>query len=292
MLAMLNGNFLSHSESRSGLAGLLRCSQFGDGLFETMFSRRGEIHLRQRHMARLARGLQVLQIPMALGELESELDSFLQSIRGEPGYQRVKWLVTRSGTTAGYAVGGAETARLITASQLVPAEYADASCDVVECSVRMAAQPLLAGLKHCNRLEQVLASLDVQAQGFDEGILFDQRGVAVEAVSANLFVVDGDRLLTPKLDQAGVAGVLREQLIEVVAPELGIEVQQVDLQLQQLMDADALLLCNAVRGCTRVSSLTARDGNTVQYARSGVADAVALQLQQSMLATGRDAPLC
>ncbi|MGB5326051.1 MAG: aminodeoxychorismate lyase [Pseudomonadales bacterium] len=290
MLAMLNGELLARRESAEALPELNRVSQYGDGLFETMLVRRGEIHLRQLHLARLARGLQVLQLPAEPGSLEAELDEFLAAIKDEPGYLRVKWLLSRTGTTTGYSTRGTRTQRLLTAVQIEPGTQASAPLHLLECATRLGSQPLLAGLKHCNRLEQVLASMELDAKGFKEGLLLDQQGRVIEAVSANIFLVTGDAVVTPLLDHAGVAGVMREYLLESLLPELGVRATQAEIELQGALDCDAIFLCNATRGVTAVASLTTRDGQRSEFAGSSIVDAIGSRVRQSMVATGSKMP--
>ena len=121
-----------------------------------------------------------------------------------------------------------------------------------DCATRLAIQPALAGIKHCNRLEQVLARAEVERAGCDEGVMRDSEGRAVCATSANLLAYCGGRWLTPPVERCGVAGVLRGWLL---AQRL---VEEAELRMDELESADALALCNAVRGILPVSMLGAR----------------------------------
>ena len=113
-------------------------------------------------------------------------------------------------------------------------------------------QPLLAGIKHCNRLEQVLARAECVAAGADEGLACDTDGNVVSATSANLFVLREGAWLTPPLQRCGVAGTCRAALM---AP---LDAREAMLDIAAVESAEAVFLCNAVRGILPVASLGAR----------------------------------
>ena len=113
-------------------------------------------------------------------------------------------------------------------------------------------QPVLAGLKHCNRLEQVLARREAVAAGADEGLMRDIAGDVVSATSANLFVLQGDTWHTPPVDRCGVAGVCRAHLLPA------LQARETRLAPDGVERADAIFLCNAVRGILAVVRVGAR----------------------------------
>lgn len=124
------------------------------------------------------------------------------------------------------------------------------------CRLRLARQPALAGLKHLNRLEQVLARSEWRDPRIDEGLCLDTGGNVVCATTANLFVVRGGVLATPALDQCGVAGVARAFLLARARRRWPVQVRA--LRPAELLAADELFLCNAVRGVMPVRALGER----------------------------------
>ncbi|MDQ2703429.1 MAG: aminotransferase class IV, partial [Pseudomonadota bacterium] len=120
------------------------------------------------------------------------------------------------------------------------------------CETRLAVQPLLAGIKHCNRLEQVLARAECVAADADEGLVRDTGGNVVSATSANLFVFRDGAWLTPPLRDCGVAGTCRGML---TAP---LDAREAVLDVAAVESADAVFLCNAVRGILPVAAAGAR----------------------------------
>jgi len=123
---------------------------------------------------------------------------------------------------------------------------------VCVCRTRLAIQPALAGIKHCNRLEQVLARAEVAHAGCDEGLMCDSDGLPVCATAANLLVLRAGRWWTPPVARCGVAGVLRGWLLEAGWLE------EAPLTMDDILTAEAVALCNAVRGILPVATLGER----------------------------------
>ncbi len=119
------------------------------------------------------------------------------------------------------------------------------------CELRLAIQPALGGIKHLNRLEQVLASAELREAEMAEGILLDREDHVISAISANIFLVMEDRLLTPRLDRCGVRGVVRSQILA----EYGARCEQRRIMVDMLQDADEIFICNTVRGIVPITAI-------------------------------------
>ncbi|PYC24624.1 aminodeoxychorismate lyase [Aquipseudomonas alcaligenes] len=228
---------------------------YGDGLFETIAVRRGRAVLLPRHLARLAEGLRRLAIDLDLVALEAELRAFF----AELGEGVAKLLVTRGDGLRGYAPPQpARPRRILLGSPLpsYPAANAEQGVRLFSCRTRLAEQPLLAGLKHLNRLEQVLARGEWQDAAFAEGLMRDTSGRVIEGVFSNLFLVRDGVLLTAELSRCGVAGVMRAEVLEQAA-RLGIPCEIRDIGFDELLAADELFLCNSLYGIWPVRELAA-----------------------------------
>jgi 4-amino-4-deoxychorismate lyase len=127
------------------------------------------------------------------------------------------------------------------------------------CTTRLGSNPALAGLKHLNRLEQVLARAEWgESDGIQEGLMLDAEGSVVEGTMTNLFAApSGGPLLTPDLSHAGVAGVMRRHIIEQAAVA-GIQVQVRRINPGELMDQHELFVCNSLIGVWPVACLGER----------------------------------
>lgn len=232
---------------------------FGDGLFETMRLHGARAPLLERHLQRLQRGALRLRIALDIDELRAEIARFLSSAGTDEGI--LKLIVTRGDGGRGYRVdAGNEARRILMQRPLAqhPAQWWSEGVSIRHCDTRLGSNPALAGMKHLNRLEQVLARLEWDDAQIAEGLMCDQRGRIIEGVSTNLFLVSGGRLLTPVIDHCGVAGVMRGFILDVVAPELALHTEQVHCERALLGAAQEVFLCNAVIGVWPVRQLGAK----------------------------------
>ena len=228
---------------------------YGDGLFETIKVVGGQPELLDRHLQRLTRGCQRLAIPCDIDLLNNNLSAFC----AELGRGVAKLIVSRGEGRRGYAPPIPCRPRIVlTGSPLpdYPNAHAEQGVRLFPCTTRVAEQPILAGLKHLNRLEQVLARAEWQDSVFAEGLMRDSSGRVIEGVFSNLFIVDSDRLMTPSLERCGVAGVMREEVLER-AQQAGVSTHIGDLSLDQLHRADEVFMCNSLYGIWPVRQLDA-----------------------------------
>jgi len=230
-----------------------RACQFGDGLFETIAVRDGKPCLWSRHISRLLRGCERLGLDMPDPVLLLEETARLCAEREQAV---LKILVSAGRSAGGYARDPeSKSTRLLICNDWHGAcPWFDCPPLLVqECTTRLATQPMLAGIKHLNRLEQVLARRELR-DDCQEGVLFDQDGRPVEGVMSNLVLKFEDHYLTPSLNNAGVAGTVRELLIDNAASlELPLKIAQ--LERNALFRAEALFMTNALRGIQPVAQL-------------------------------------
>ena len=239
---------------------------YGDGLFETIRFIEGRAPLWTRHMQRLADGCTRLRLPPA--DAECLWDEALAATQGMP-QAVVRITLTRGTGARGYALPVRPRSTRIVAGFAAPVIDAAVYREGLRlrvCDLRLAAQPLLAGIKHLNRLEQVLARAEWDDAEIDEGVVCDVHGNVISAVAANLFAVVGGRLRTPAVDRCGVAGVGRAEVL-AVCPHAQVGL----LSLEAVLAASEVFLVSSVRGVMPVRALAAQ-----RY----VPGAVARRLQQ------------
>ena len=219
--------------------------QYGDGVFETCVLYHGRVELWQRHLWRLNAGCKALAIP-APGP--SQINDELRMLCAGVSDGLVKLIITRGSGGRGYQPPPAAISRRIW--QLFPLPehppaFREQGVRLHHCRTRLGRNPRLAGIKHLNRIEQVLARSEWSAPGIPEGLLQDQSGLWIEGTMSNLFVVSDGHLLTPDLSRCGVVGVMRELVLELV-DELGIETCVTDISPRQLSNADEVFMTNSV----------------------------------------------
>jgi 4-amino-4-deoxychorismate lyase len=246
----------------AGISVLDRGLHFGDGVFETIACVHGRPRFLSLHLERLAHGCRVLGFsPPAAQQLREEVG------RLADGQERsiVKLIVTRgSATVRGYAVSGRERAARVAIRYPWPVE--DPVLQRQGVRVRMAAMrlgenPALAGLKHCNRLEQILARNEPAAAAAAEALMLSASGKLVSGTMTNVFLVDGPprapRLRTPAIDVCGVAGVMRRVVLRESA-RAGITATECALWPADLAAATEVFLTNARVGIWPVARLEER----------------------------------
>ncbi len=229
---------------------------YGDGLFETILVKQGRARLLDRHLQRLIDGCRRLLIPIEENQLREELSAFISLLVDGV----VKLIITRGDGLRGYALPQPQHPVRVLMSAPLPSYSPSNSAQGVSlypCATCLADQPLLAGMKHLNRLEQVLARAEWDDPQYAEGLLRDYSGRVVEGVFSNVFVVRDGRLLTPDLARCGVAGVMRAEVLER-ASLLGIQCEVREIDYAELLGADEVFVCNSVYGIWPVRELEGR----------------------------------
>lgn len=221
---------------------------YGDGVFETMHVHRGGIPWWDAHWERLSLGASRLGITLPDPH---QVHAAATGLFEDGGDGVLKLLLSRGSGGRGYAPDlAAEPAWIVSRHPLPSAPRSGLSLHW--CETRLAIQPALAGIKHCNRLEQVLARAECERAGMDEGLLRDMDGTVVSATAANLFALRDGAWTTPPVERCGVAGTCRAALL---AP---LRANVAPLSPDEVESADAVFLCNAVRGILPVARLGTR----------------------------------
>jgi 4-amino-4-deoxychorismate lyase len=230
--------------------------QYGDGLFETVAVVQGRPLLWERHMERLQRDASRLGIAAPSAQLLAEEAGRL--CQGVPRGV-LKITCTRGVSGRGYAATpAAEPTRVLSLSPWPEYSPGAAEQGVAArfCRARLGYHPALAGIKHLNRLEQVLARAE-WVDEFAEGLMQDEAGQVIEGTMSNLFIVSQGTLHTPELTACGVSGVIRGLVLErapvIAACRVG------PLTRTQVLDAEEIFLTNSVIGLWPVTKLETRE---------------------------------
>ncbi|WP_051311506.1 aminodeoxychorismate lyase [Zooshikella ganghwensis] len=230
---------------------------YGDGIFETIKVVNQQPSLWHLHKARLVQGLARLKITCDLVDIERCVFEACQQQSTALGV--VKLTVTRGGGGRGYNPVGSGPASILVELYPYP-DYPQANWStgirLFPCTTYLAHQPLLAGLKHLNRLEQVLARQEWQSAEYGEGLVMDSTGHVIEATMSNIFLVSDNRLITPDLSLCGVEGTCRAFIIEQ-AKKRGGTVEVLNVTLAMLFTATEVFVCNSVLGIWPVRAFQA-----------------------------------
>jgi len=230
--------------------------QYGDGVFRTLRASSGKLIWWGDHYAKLAADARALGIACPVEEvLKPEC---LTVAQGQDCV--VKVILTRGAGQRGYALPDpASPTRMVMSSALpdYPAAFVSQGIKVRWCSLKLGRQPRLAGIKHLNRLENVLARAEWSAPDIAEGLLLDEAGWVIGGVMSNFLFIRGKTLFTPDLSQCGVAGVTRERIMRL-AQRQGMQVRITQMRPQDVFRADEVCVCNSLMGVLRVSMIDDR----------------------------------
>jgi 4-amino-4-deoxychorismate lyase len=249
---------------------------YGDGVFETILVHDGEFVWWAEHWQRLLRGAEVLRIETPNEDIV--LDA-CKEILANSSRCIIKIILTRGGGGRGYVMPTKQDPRIVISLHPAPSAI-KVPVNLRWCETRLSRQPLLAGIKHLNRIEQVLARNEWKDETIFDGLICDTDANVVCATSANVFVKVQGQWLSPKLDQAGIAGIARAWVFGQW-PHL----QEARISRPEIEQGEAIFICNAVRGILAVNRL----GDRVYPASREIRDLQSrLAKEQPAFASGDD----
>ena len=233
-----------------GIDGNDRGLAYGDGVFETLRVHAAQPIWWREHWQRLLRGASVLGI--AAPDETAMLSQSLQLIAGR-SQGVLKLLLTRGVGGRGYALPEKSSATVVLSWHPLPNAEPAEGLNLRWCQLRLSEQPVLAGIKHLNRLENVLARAEWNDPDIHEGLLLDAQDRLVCATAGNVFLYMDGGWQTPRLDRCGIAGIARQWILQNLPDAI-----ETELTAEAVQRCDAMLVCNSVRGIRAVRRLENR----------------------------------
>ncbi len=238
---------LVNGESRHYIEITDRGFQYGDGLFETIEIKAGHPVFLQQHLFRLQTGCKRLGIPFPdIQLLTAEANQLIQNST----HAVLKLIITRGTGGRGYRQPDIINPTRVFSLHPIPDYphcYQEEGINARFCHHRLGNNPVLAGLKHMNRLEQILARAEWSDNRIQEGLMLDINDHVIEGTMSNLFLIRENTIYTPKLDQCGVIGIIRGIILEAAAQN-ELKIEQTRLSRQDVVSADELFVTNSVFG--------------------------------------------
>lgn len=274
-MILING----HPENRINIAD--RGLQYGDGLFETIAYRDGQLEFLSDHLSRLIEGCKRLNISFKNAQqqlLIVEIETVAQSLKADGV---IKVMLTRGQGGRGYRYqDDMQSTRIVSSHPLpnYPSEN-QSGVSVRICQQCLAVNPSLAGIKHLNRLEQILARNEWQDDTIAEGLMFDYQERLIEGTMSNVFLVKNNQLFTPEISNSGIAGIMRKQIIKLTNT-LDITLHITTLDLDALKSADEIFICNSLMGIWPVTRITDFKNNIKR-------GSITLTLQNALMSLNR-----
>jgi 4-amino-4-deoxychorismate lyase len=247
--ALINGSF------NGVISALDRGLAYGDGVFRTVkVINRLPLHW-PAHYQTLVKDCSAIGIVCPSADVF--INDFEQLFAAEDSVSVAKIIVTRGDGERGYKPPAITTPMRVMIKSSMPdysESYFTEGVQLHLCETRVGHQPKLAGVKHLNRLENVLARMEWHDPDIAEGLMLDITGNVIECTSANIFARFGDTLITPKLDLCGVAGITRQQILSH-AYKLKLKKTIGTMDLKKLKSADEVVICNSLFGILQVRKL-------------------------------------
>ncbi len=242
-MILINGERKEHIEVSD------RGFQYGDGLFETIEVRDGQAVFLQSHLERLESGCQRLYIPFPGTRLLSlEVKELCRQWHSPRAVLKI--IVTRGSGGRGYRQPDViQATRVLSLHPYpdYPENYREQGIVARFCTARLGLNPILAGMKHLNRLEQVMARSEWNDQAIQEGLMLDVNDHVIEGTMTNLFYINNGCLYTAALLQSGVAGIMRS-IIMTLSANHGLSVIEHTFTKDELLSADEVFVCNSIIG--------------------------------------------
>ena len=242
---------------------------YGDGVFRTMVMRDSRVVWWENQFGKLQDDCAALGIACPSKDI---LENELTFLGAQMPDCVVKVIVTRGAGLRGYGASSVqESTRILSTSPFpsIPVENIEIGVKVRVCELRLSHQPKLAGIKHLNRLENVLARSEWRDADVAEGLLLDECGNVISGTMTNIALFKEGVLITPDLSLCGIAGVTRQRIMEIVA-EWGWQINVQPVFLSTLIEADEVFLCNSVIGLWQITELQGKKwqpGNLTQKIR-------------------------
>jgi 4-amino-4-deoxychorismate lyase len=240
-----------NGERQNSIAINDRAIAYGDGIFTTAKIINGQVEFLSSHITRLVDGCRYLKIdfndPQTLtDELEHVAKKFPLAV--------LKVIITAGSGGRGYSRTGVSDSQIIISIHSFPEHYnswSDKGISLSNCNIKLGLNPILKGLKHLNRLEQVLIRNELDNSPADDFLVCDLNGFVVESSAANIFWLRNNKVYTPIIDDAGVNGVYRQNLI-TFSKSINQDVIQIKEKTTELNDITGMFLCNSVMGIVPV----------------------------------------
>ncbi len=233
-----------------------RAFQYGDGIFRTfVVENRKPCHWKYHYKKIVEDCLAIKISPPNEKVLLSDIQSLFKTKKKAVG----KFIISRGISDRGYKFGtDISHNRFLIKTKMpsYPKEYFKFGINLHVCKQRIFPS-ILSGIKHLNRLDNIMARQEWRDNNFADGILLDQSGNVIECISSNIFMRCGKVIYTPKINQVGIKGVTRGIVIEL-SQKLGFRVKELVFNLNKLLEADEVLVTNSLFGVLQVKKIKNR----------------------------------
>ncbi len=245
MIILHNGAFLQDSEFKISPAD--RGLTLGDGVFDTMLAQDGAPLWAREHFARLTYNASVLGISFDL-----DFDNMAQELLRQNGFtsgrHAIRTTVTRGAGARGLAPPESSKPTVLMAAAPAPRKTTRIEAIIAQ-DVRRNEHSPLSKIKSLNYGDNLLALIEAQKKGAEDALLLNTAGHVCCATTSNIFIREGEKLITPPLSDGVLAGITRTKIISAH------NAAEESLTPERLFEADAIFLSNSIQGVRAVKRL-------------------------------------
>jgi 4-amino-4-deoxychorismate lyase len=230
-----------------------RAFQYGDGIFRTFVVENKKVLHWKHHYKKIVEDCLALKItPPKEKDLLTDINTLFKSKKKSVG----KFIISRGNSERGYKFSEdiVHNRFLIkTKMPIYPKEYFNLGVNLCVCKQKLNPS-ILSGVKHLNRLENIMARQEWKGDHYADGILLDQNGYVIECISSNIFMRIGNTIYTPKICQVGIKGVTRGLIIKI-SMKLGFKIKETTFKLNKLLESDEVFITNSLFGVLQVKEI-------------------------------------
>ena len=252
-----------------------RAFQYGDGIFETIAYKNNTLIYWNEHIQRLNNACRILQLNII--DEKTWLNDIKKVISDNQQDLVIKLIYSRGNGQRGYKIAEpVEPVRVVMSSPLpvYADELHDSGVKLMVCKTPASSNSRLAGIKHLNKLDNVLARNEWSDDEIFEGLMLDDYGNVIEGTMTNIFAVKNNSLYTPILKRSGVNGIIRQRIIDLAKND-NIVTQQIEIKLDKLLKMDEIFISNSLIDLCPVKQI---DNN--QYKIGSITKQLMNKLQQ------------
>jgi 4-amino-4-deoxychorismate lyase len=282
-----NTSYLINGSFNQAISPFDRGFAYGDGVFRTIKMQGGLPECWPQHYQKLVADCAAINIVCPSAELlmSDLLQLFLGDAENVDLHAVAKIIITRGEGSRGYTPPAITAPMRVVLKSPMP-DYPEQrfihGVTLTVCETLLAAQPLLAGVKTLNRLENVLARMEYTNPDIAEGIMLDAQGNVIECTAANIFARFGDTLITPSLTQCGIAGITRQRILDI-AHTLSLKTAVESFDLDKLLAADEVIICSSLYGAFQVKAVQVRNVQIKENKIHNIkADALAANIREAL----------
>ena len=230
-----------------------RAFQYGDGIFRTfVVENKKPVHWKHHYKKIVDDCIAMKITPPKEKDLLSDIRSLFKSKTKSVG----KFIISRGTSERGYKFNeDIKHNRFLIKTKMpsYPKEYFEIGVNLYVCKQKLNPS-ILSGVKHLNRLENIMARQEWEGDQYADGILLNQNGYVIECISSNIFMRIGKIIYTPKITHVGIKGVTRELILKVSAG-LGFKIKEATFTLNKLLASDEVFITNSLFGVLQVKKI-------------------------------------